>query len=292
MRTRHRRGITLIELLVVILVIMVIIGVLLPTIAPRRHGGSKTLKCSTQVRNIAQAMMVFANSNKGLYPLPSLLDADNATIAADPAGPDAKNTQSNILSILIFNNAISPELLVSPAEVSGTIKYYDQYQSANPTAAANPAKALWDPSLSVDFTSAKSAGHTSYAMMAPDDLRRAANKYSNTFSATEPLIGNRGPEITGRRADGSPILKNPDTNTFLIHGGRRTWEGNIAYNDGHVNTETRYDPIEITYKTAAGKVETDNYFFDEPDDPSGLNTFLTVFPKAGTTKAEFKRIWD
>ncbi|MGH7132535.1 MAG: hypothetical protein ACREJO_11370 [Phycisphaerales bacterium] len=252
------------------------------------------MKDATQVRNITQAMMVFANSNKDVFPLPSVLDADNATIAADRTGADAKNTQSNILSVLVYNNFISTELLVSPQEVSSSIKVCDTYASTNPSVAANPAKALWDPSLSVDFTSTKpnTPGHTSYAMMAPDDVRRAAGKYGNTFSATEPLIGNRGPEITGLRADGSPILNNPGTNTFLIHGSRRTWEGNIAYNDGHVNTETRYDPVEVTYKNAAGKNITDNLFFDEPDDPSGLNAFLTVFPKAGTTKAEFKRIWD
>ena len=32
------------------------------------------------------------------------------------------------------------------------------------------------------------------------------------------------------------------SNTLLIHGGRTTWEGNIAYNDNHITFETRPDP--------------------------------------------------
>jgi hypothetical protein len=130
--------------------------------------------------------------------------------------------------------------------------------------------------------------------MLPADVRLKED-WANTFDATKAVLGNRGPEIASM-ADGKSgrtfATVIPSSNTYLIHGGRTTWEGNIAYNDNHVNFETRIDPEATPYKDAAGKSWFDCLFFDEPDDPSLRNNFLGNFVKAGATGAEFKAIWD
>ncbi|MGH7130832.1 MAG: type II secretion system protein [Phycisphaerales bacterium] len=299
---KKNRAFTLIELLVVIAIIALLVGILLPALAKARSS-AKTLKCSTQVRNVVQACQVFANSNRDSYPLPSNLDKNGTTIGPQnvpnptQAQLEAKNNLGNSLSILIFNNAISPELCVSPAEVSGVVKVDDQYASASPPqatqAGGTPATALWDPGfagtpIQQEPTYRRTPGisNNSYASNVFFGARR--QKWSNTFSATEPVFGNRGPKYapTGATSDTATWQGNgsngwrlvtgangTDSNTLLIHGGRSSWEGNIGYNDGHVNTETRPDPIEITFKRSGNNttnaVVPDNFFVDETDDATG-----------------------
>ncbi|MFZ4575858.1 MAG: prepilin-type N-terminal cleavage/methylation domain-containing protein, partial [Phycisphaerales bacterium] len=155
------RGLTLIELLVVLVVLVAIVVVFWPA-GPRYHS-VRQLKDSTHVRAINQGLILWANDNQGRYPVPSLLDAANSTVAAEV--PESKDTMANVLSILVYNGFFSTELLVTPAEVNPNIKIFDRYQYEKPEAAADAdkSKALWDPALSVDFTNGKT-GHTSYAM--------------------------------------------------------------------------------------------------------------------------------
>ena len=116
-------------------------------------------------------------------------------------------------------------------------------------------------------------GGFSYAHMPPVGNRRV--KWGNTFAATEAIIGNRGPQYTGPGgATGTwtliPAVTTVDntyrtpvgvgSNTLLIHGGRTTWEGNIAYNDNHVSYESRPDP-ETTPFTFTGLPVFEQCFF-------------------------------
>src|SRR5690606_32187581 len=124
---------------------------------------ARQVKDAAQIRNFIQAMVVFALNNKDVYPLPSLLALNNDTVADAGA---AKDTTANTFSILVYQGAISTELLVSPAESNPTIKRFNDYEFVDPKAAVNPAKALWDPALSADFSEGKT-GHISYAHLQP-----------------------------------------------------------------------------------------------------------------------------
>lgn len=291
------RGFTVIELAVV-LVVCVLVGLVVMPLLSRSGGcrGCRPLKDSTQVRGILQGMVIFAGNNKDQYPLPSVLDAQDATVAE--AGPP-KDTTANIFSILIYQGSIPVDMGVSPAEVNPAITVMDGYEFTSPKAAVKPAEAQWDPAFSADFTTGK--GNWSYGHQLPAGPRLAT--WANTFNALEAVVGNRGPEIAGvtkGRAPGVKIrTKIPNSNTLLIHGGPSTWEGNIGYNDNHVNFETTMMPtmsggswVGARYKDAAGVAWDDVIFYDEPDDVSGKNAYLGIFTKAGKTKDEFKAIWD
>jgi prepilin-type N-terminal cleavage/methylation domain-containing protein len=290
-KTRPAHAFTLLELLVVIAVILVLVMTFLMAATPTgSHHSARQLKDSTQVRGITQALIVWASDHRGSYPLPSDLDTDNFTVNG-PA--EEKNTTGNILSILIFNGSISPEICISPAESNTTqIQRYDPYEYATPKAAANPSKALWDPAFRgtpddpAPAGAAVGIGNQSYAHALPFGKRRAA-QWRDSANATEAIFGNRGPTYSANDVAPSSakwsLLPGPlgtTSNTLLIHGPRTTWEGNIAYNDNHVNFERSPAPQEIALALAAppapgklpSKTAPDNLFVNESDEFQGDGT--------------------
>lgn len=290
-RRQCARGMTVLELLAVVVLALVATVVLLPAMTPRHTCGGRQMKDATQVRGIQQSMAIWANQNQGLYPVPSKVDRGNTTVA--DLGT-AKDTTANILSVLIYTGGISVELCVSPAESNtGGIVQDDDYEFDVPKKAVDPSNALWDPAFASDFTNGK-VSNNSYAHVMPGGGREKL--WADTFTTTEPVVGNRGPEVKSltRDAGGKAaiVYALASSNTFLIHGSRSSWEGNIAYNDGHVQFETSTMPAGTTYRSSAGRTFADCLFFDEPDDASGTNAWMSIWTTAGDAKGDFTPIWD
>lgn len=290
-----KKAFTLIELLVVIAIIALLIGILLPALGKAR-ASARQLKDSTQIRGVLQGLAIFAQSNGDSYPLPSVLDkANNTLTAANP--PEGKDLTKHIYSIMLFNGYVPPEMLVSPAESNGSIRAWEGYQFSEPQAAVQKTLALWDPSFRaapVGGTGGDTAnppqnpdlnpqrGGASYAHNPPFAGRKS--RWSNTFNATEPVLGNRGPvyEAQGSgptlswKLTASPANLGTQSNTLLIHGSRTTWEGNIGYNDNHVDYLTKPDPDGTTFTfsgLAAGqKTQPDNIFVNENDASRTVDT--------------------
>ncbi len=310
----NRRGMTFIELIVVVLSIAAIVAVLIALNPPRRPGSSRQIKDANQVRQTMLAMISWSINNKDLYPLPSAIDRNNTTVPGpgpdqDQAGHAGKDNTGNLLSILIWNGSITPELFISPAEVSPSVRVDDDYQTQNPKACTvgGGSDALWDPGFSGTAAPeegqgdaentprrAKGTSNNSYAqaLMLGGTARSAA--WRNTFTPTEAVFGNRGPLYQG--VTGNDVAPSPhpgvwtlapgavgtNSNTLAIHGGRNTWEGNIGYNDCHVNFETRPDPVETTYRSLTAKgvqTRSDNLFVDESDEDNRIagSTPATAF---------------
>lgn len=286
-------GWTLVETLIVTVIgvgVLVAACVILDG-GSRHHYNGRQMKDATQLRSIEQAMVVWANQNKGDFPLPSLIDTNDTTVREKYA---AKDHTANILSMLIFYGHISTDMTISYAEShTDAIEQDQDYELDNPKTAVDPTNALWDPAFSADFTGGE-IGNTSYAHLLPAGPRRTL--WRDTFSTTQPIIGNRGPEIAsysrGKKGRFTPVYSDPYTYTFLIHGARKSWEGNIAYNDGHVSFETRVDPEGVEYRTADKRRMPDCLFYDETDDANGTNAFLGIFTTAGEAKIDFRAIWD
>jgi prepilin-type N-terminal cleavage/methylation domain-containing protein/prepilin-type processing-associated H-X9-DG protein len=67
MRRERRRGFTLVELLVVIAIIGVLMAILVPALSKAR-AAAYTVKCSSNLRAIAQGLLTYVTENKGTFP--------------------------------------------------------------------------------------------------------------------------------------------------------------------------------------------------------------------------------
>jgi len=78
-RPPAREGFTLIEILVVVAIIALLVSILLPSLAAARSR-TRAVVCLTHLRVLGQAMVTYANENKGIVPADYELPGNNKTI--------------------------------------------------------------------------------------------------------------------------------------------------------------------------------------------------------------------
>ncbi len=314
-----KRGFTLIELLVVIAIIALLIGILLPALGRARQN-AKQIKCAAQVREAHKGMVMWAQQNNDWYPLASKIGRDGKTITV-PTDATEMDATATSYSIMVYNSLVTPDVLYSPAESSGLIAADHNYQYTEPEGAVDVDRARWDPSFNgtpnddailhaggSDPNYDGGTGNASYAHLALAGLGRRS-EWKNSLSSNYAAMGNRGPEheqghwnTQTRLIDSVDLVSGAtgdDSLTLLIHGSKNAWEGNIAYNDNHVNFETTSAPDGMLYTvTTSGQQLTygDSFFIDEGDagmldgaeeDTRDSNCYLGLFTK-GPDSGEYR----
>jgi hypothetical protein len=265
------------------------------------------------VKNITTAMITDAGKNRDdSYPSPSIIDANNRTVTiAGASGREgdsgaAKDNLGNLMSYLIYINALVPEVCVSPTEFNALVSVDTAYQNALPALASVPAEALWDPGFAgtpIDSGLGVGKGRRTLAVggqeVAPGNVSYATTLFANVRgntkrvatwkannSASQAIVSGRGPSYV---EDATPALgtwtlvpagelggqfKGPgmDSTALLNPIARGKFIGPIGYNDGSVSSEQVPDPPQISMQSTVAiggsNVVRDNIFVNELNDAS------------------------
>ena len=120
----RRKGFTLVELLVVIGIIALLISILLPSLNRARETANR-VKCGSNMRQIGQAIQLYANENKGNYPrtrykvdasTTGTWDTTNSSAAQDPFLNQLNDNDVNkAMFLLIRTQDITPEVFICPS---------------------------------------------------------------------------------------------------------------------------------------------------------------------------------
>ncbi len=124
------------------------------------------------------------------------------------------------------------------------------------------------------------------------------SRWSNTINATEAIVGNRGLSgfTDGKWGNGASATSKQvfqsdgltpeswkadqtldqftQSNTLLIHGSRNKWEGNIGFNDNHVDFFNDFQSDLFTFSLpnapSGQKTRKDNFFVGEDETAANL----------------------
>lgn len=222
-RQARPSGFTLIELLVVISIIALLIGILLPALSAARTAARQMVN-NTQLRGIHQGFFAASQENKGWYPGIQLVSgrpdgfnvndviAEFPELGTDPEGAQRLRTEFGRfrLALLILDNSIPSEYLISPSEVNDQIQPWIPGDPANtPFLRSNNSYAMLDIGPSNTTT----------------EIRR--QEWRDTANA-EAVIG-------GDRAITSFAGAAISVHTSV---GSEEWIGGLVWNDGHAAFET------------------------------------------------------
>lgn len=274
---KNSRAFTLIELLVVMAIIALLLGILLPALAKAR-ATARQVKCSTQLQQIHKALLVQAIENPGqAFLLPGEVNRqaiNGQQIKGRGAVDEVKNSHANLWSCAIALNMFSPQVLVSPSEVSGNVAVATNY---NQNAYQPSQDRYWDGDTAQGdgsvaatrsvTTNLQAKCSTSYACMVllPSTERRT-KEWQNSGNSRHAVLGNRCGNIIA--SNGAQSV-DPTSKTLEIHGAPKTWEGNICYNDNHVKFESSFVPEGVDTITFGGQTGVlDNLFQGQTGDPA------------------------
>jgi prepilin-type N-terminal cleavage/methylation domain-containing protein len=291
----RKRGFTLIELLVVMAIIALLIGLLLPALAKAR-AQAKLLQDGTQIKGIHQSWLIFSRESEGIFPTPGLIRRKqvniNGALQYIPGrGEEDRtlNSHDNLHSACIMRNYYEPQQTVGPTEVSGRVYVMPNYnyELFNVADVTNPIywDDLYEARISTD-------SNLSYAQMMLNGQRKV-KEWRESLNSKYPVLGNRGVNLGNYT---NPTIYNASL-SLKLHGGEKSWEGNICYNDNHVTVETSFLPEGVTYQDG-GVSLPDNIFNPETATNTltadGYDAYLCMCWKIfGTGTSVLPRVeWD
>ena len=234
---KSRRAFTYVELLVVLALIVLGIAFLLPM---RRHHGDSAnrTKCSSNLRQIGQAMLLYSNDNRGAYPrtrqspgpirTPTWGTGIAATQPFKDDGP-ADNDVTAAVFLLLRTQDITAEVFACPVQGD---------YATTPVVDAYGGKTVKERSNFSDYRV-----NLSYSFQNPyaDDAAVAKGwKWNNTLGAEYAIGADMNPGVSGK-GDNVMAPTNTSPAGVMKQANSRNHDRdgqNILYGDGHVAWES------------------------------------------------------
>jgi len=217
-----------VELLVVIGIIALLISILLPALNAAKERANR-VKCSSNLRQVGQGLLLYANDNKGIYPR-TRADSTSANLTSfspganqgtDPFGgtnPPAINDVTAALFLLVRNADINPEVFVCPSS-----------NAEKDTLGQKP------PNLRVNFSNPQNLSY-SYTNPYPQDSAIGLGyKLNGNVPADFAIAADRndGDAVTTVKSD------SPASEQKKINSRNHEQDGeNVLFNDGHCEWST------------------------------------------------------
>ena len=296
--TRTHGGFTLIELLVVIAIIGLLGSLLLPALNSAMRT-ARTTKDKAQAKGIHGAMLLFATSNEGKLPQPSVVGGEHETV-----DHDFTDTTGNLMSMMIGKNFFNTGSVISPVETNPAIQDMNGETLLYDFNSIDGETVLWDENFQGDVAAATLANpaNNSYAHQALWG-ERLRTKWHTGAGSSDIVISNRGVEtwqIPNPNGSGDYILTwDKDSKPLGFHGHSGSWSGVIVTGDGATRLADSVAPKGIAYQPVNGMpLGPDNLFMadwrdiDLNDATKSGDNWLVICNEADVANDTINVAWD